>query len=374
MINSSSYRIYHMQIKTGHGAAGNQYNTSNLPQLVLQMAKHNWVNYFIHSAVWLLLYSFPAMIFFVMPGTATHVFFDPLNPVYLLTFMLVVIFAYLNHYWLVPALLTRKSFYLYVLCLFAFITIIIGFQYLAENAFLSAQQPSFQRAGNIFFPEIIYTFFLLIISTFSSVIMHLHSAVNAGKEEMRKMKITALNTQINPHFLFNSLNWIYLLAVEESMETPGAIIQLSDLMRYILKESGSDFIDLKKELAYIKNYLLLQKGRLGDTVSLHYSIPAYKGYCKIAPLIAMSLIENAFKHGVNPNEDSAIRIDIAIVNNRFCLQVINNRVSSPENCITGGDGIKNVQQRLNMLYPSRHELEILEDRKIYSVKLSINML
>src|SRR5438034_10467577 len=107
MINSSPYRIYHMQIKTGNGATGHQYNTSNLPQLVLQMAKYNWINYFIHSAVWMMLYFFPALIFFALPGTVTHVFFDPFNPVYLLSFILVIIFSYLNHYWLVPAFLTR---------------------------------------------------------------------------------------------------------------------------------------------------------------------------------------------------------------------------------------------------------------------------
>ena len=374
MINSSSYRIYHMQIKTSNGTGGNQYYTSNLPQLVLEIAKYNWLNYFIHTAAWTVLYLFPAMLSIAFRIAPTNLFFEPLNLVYLLSFMLVVIFSYLNYYWLVPAFLTRKNLSLYILFVVFFTAMIVGFQYLAEKAFLGVQNNSFELSGNRIWSEISYTFFLLIISTFSSVIMHLHSVIKAGREEIKNLKITALNTQINPHFLFNSLNWIYLLAIEESAETPKAIVQLSGLMRYTLKESGSNFIDLKKELDYIKSYVALQKGRLGNTVSLHCSVPSYKGSCKIAPLIAMTFIENAFKHGVNPDEDSAISIDISIVNNRFCLQVINNVVSSPENTISGGDGIKNVQQRLNMLYPSMHELEILEDWKIYSVKLSIDML
>ena len=188
------------------------------------------------------------------------------------------------------------------------------------------------------------------------------------------MKVSLLNSQVNPHFLFNSLNLIYLLALEQSAATPGAIIQLSGMMRYVLKDADADFIELKRELEHIKSYVLLQQNRLGNTVTINQSIPAYAGTGKIAPLLMMSFIENAFQHGIGPDEDSVIGIHISIANSLLHLQVINNKVLCAGKTASTGIGIYNAQQRLQLLYPNMHELEILENSTIYSVKLSIHIL
>ena len=302
-------------------------------------------------------------------------FFKPGNPVYLLSFSLVVIFSYLHHYWLAPGLFVQKRFAVYFFSVAFFITTIIVLQYLAASTLLPAATGTNLFAGkSVILSGAVYTFILLLVTTLSSVIIRLNEQLNESGQSLKKIKGSLLKTQINPHFLFNSLNWIYFLAVEESDQTPEAIIQLSGLMRHVLKAPDADVIDLRKELGYIKNYLSLQTGRLGDTVSINYSLPFYNGDGKIAPLLLMSFIENAFKHGVNPDEDAAIDIEISVVNDKLTLQVINNIVSPVSAETSEGVGIANAKQRLNILYPSRHRLEILEDNKIYSVKLSIAIL
>src|SRR3982750_3279485 len=93
--------------------------------------------------------------------------------------------------------------------------------------------------------------------------------------QVEKLETNLLNTQINPHFLFNSLNWIYFLSIEGSKETPIAIVQLSGFVRYLLKDANADTVALERELDYIRNYVSLQKGKLGHTVAVHHSIAEY---------------------------------------------------------------------------------------------------
>lgn len=126
------------------------------------------------------------------------------------------------------------------------------------------------------------------------------------------MELTLLKAQINPHFLFNTLNSIYSLALVKSNKTADSIVKLSEIMRYIFRESGGDRVSIDREVRYIENYLSLQQQRFGNTIKLSFDLPEedIQPVHKIEPLILMSFIENAFKHGVNPREDSDIYIKI----------------------------------------------------------------
>lgn len=291
--------------------------------------------------------------------------------VHLLAFFLLISFAYLNYNWLVPELFIKKDYTRYFILTFFFLAPIAGSSLiLSQDAVLPVNSVLTYTS----LPGLQYSLLLFSASVVLPIIIRLQQANAAAKNDISRFKRSLLNTQIKPHFLFNSLNWIYLLSLEKSRQAPDAILQLSGIMRHMVQEAGQDFTDLKKELAYISNYTALQKGRLGHTVPVNCSVPAYKGHGKIAPLLLMSFIENAFKYGVNQEEDSAIYIDVSITDSRLYLQVINNKVSPSEDIFPCGYGLANTKQRLQLLYPNSHQLEILEDKKIYSVKLQIAIL
>jgi LytS/YehU family sensor histidine kinase len=270
-----------------------------------------------------------------------------------------------------PELYIKKEYSRYFILAFLFVAPIAG------SSLIIARVDLLPLSGgpSYFFPAALqYSLLLFFACMVLPVIIRLHQANTRAKNDINKLQLSMLNTQIKPHFLFNSLNWIYLLSLENARQAPDAILQLSGMMRHIVQEADQDFTDLKKELNYISNYTGLQKGRLGHTVPVRCSVPVYRGSGKIAPLLLMSFIENAFKYGVNPEEDSAIDIDVSITGSRLCLQVINNKVSPAENILPCGHGLFNARQRLQLLYPHSHQLEILEDKKIYSVKLIVAIL
>ncbi|MCI5082151.1 MAG: sensor histidine kinase [Saprospiraceae bacterium] len=183
-----------------------------------------------------------------------------------------------------------------------------------------------------------------------------------------------MKAQINPHFLFNTLNGIYSLALEKSDVTANAIAQLSGMMRYITSEAGTDFVPLEKELNYIQNYIELQKIRFGNTVLLDFQIHNQSKNQKIAPLILITFIENAFKYGVNPEEESHILIQITIENAKLEMQIINKKVEiQPAKATATSLGIINTQKRLEYLYPGQYDLSIKEKDHHYHVFLNLNL-
>lgn len=150
--------------------------------------------------------------------------------------------------------------------------------------------------------------------------------------------------------------------------------KLSEMMRYAMKDTQQDFVWLEDEINYVNNYIELQKLRLDRSVKLEYlgmeTIPALQ----IAPMLLVPFIENAFKHGVNSEQKSCIRIEMEIKNKSFRLVVVNNIVSIQKDIAErSGLGIENTRHRLNLLYPSKHLLVIDETEKEFSVSLHINL-
>lgn len=191
------------------------------------------------------------------------------------------------------------------------------------------------------------------------------------QEEKKLTELSYLKLQVNPHFLFNTLNSIYSLALEKSDKTPSAIVKLSELMRYVTTEVSADYVPLSKEVKYISNYIELQKIRLGETATIEFFVEGETDSQMIAPLILIPLIENAFKFGVNPEEWSLIRIHLMIRENQLNLSVYNRKVKPDSNLQTNGTGIKNVRRRLNLIYPDSHELSIQNQESDFSVKLQL---
>lgn len=182
-----------------------------------------------------------------------------------------------------------------------------------------------------------------------------------------------LKNQINPHFLFNSLNSIYALTVKKSDAAPEAIITLSELMRYMLYEADNKFVALNSEIEYINNYIKLQKMRFANSDKINISINGNTDNKKISPLILISFIENAFKFGTD--NDGNIAIDISLEVNDYELYFIckNTKTNTKDTSKKSGIGIKNTKEQLALLYPNKHQLTITESISLFSVELKINI-
>ena len=216
--------------------------------------------------------------------------------------------------------------------------------------------------------------FPFLVIVFFSLMLRMNSRWRQTEREKMAAELSYLKAQINPHFLFNTLNSIYSLAIMKSGETPTAIVKLSGMMRYVLSEAATDFVSLEKEIIYIKNYIDLQKIRFGESISLDFVINGDVTAKRIAPLLLIPFIENAFKHGVNAEEDSVIKIKIEVNENEVFLSVFNKKVTvyiSEEN--RSGLGVENTQNRLEQLYPKRHQLSIYDTDEKYLVELLVRL-
>ena len=198
------------------------------------------------------------------------------------------------------------------------------------------------------------------------------------EKQMTATQLDLLRAQINPHFLFNTLNNIYALALEEdSPKSAGGIARLSYMMRHMLTESREGMVPLEKEWAYIEHYLQLQKLRLPDNgmIDLTYT---FEGECeglRMMPMLLIIIIENACKHGISMHEPSFVHIHARIVGDELYLSVKNSRHSNTTNHLEkhSGIGLKNLRERLNLVYPHSHSLSIHETADQFEVQLSLDL-
>jgi Histidine kinase len=187
-------------------------------------------------------------------------------------------------------------------------------------------------------------------------------------------ELSYLKAQINPHFLFNTLNSIYYLTLQQSEQAPVAVEKLSAIMRYVIDEGNHDRVPLEREVSYLNDYIALQKLRFTDNVRIDLEVQGDMVGKEIAPLIMVSFVENAFKHGISMEVESPIRITLAVSSDHIRFTVRNRKFGSfadapPES----GIGLENTKRRLEIAYPGRHALEILEDEEAYEVTLKLSL-
>ena len=194
--------------------------------------------------------------------------------------------------------------------------------------------------------------------------------------EKLSVELALLKAQVSPHFLFNTLNNIYAVALDErAVSTADNISKLGTLMRYSLHDTQADFIALNKELGYLERYIELQRMRLTENQQLNVALDLKNGETgnlNIAPMILLPFIENAFKYGVSTTHASQINISIRLTGKQLVMEV-ENAVQRTEQSEIGGLGLENVKNRLALIYPNRHKLTCgLNDGK-YSVYLELNL-
>ena len=194
------------------------------------------------------------------------------------------------------------------------------------------------------------------------------------RQEKLESELNYLKAQVHPHFLFNTLNNIYALAErEESRETAEGIARLSGLLRYVLYDCKAERVLVEKEVDFLENVIQLQRLRLADDddIAIAFNINGdYRGR-RIAPLLLMPFVENAFKHGIDLKRSSFIRIDLEVTGDELRFRVANSSFNGQEPGKTPGIGLQNVRRRLELLYPGNHQLEVTERDRIFTVNLQI---
>ena len=195
------------------------------------------------------------------------------------------------------------------------------------------------------------------------------------KNKMLDAETKALKAQINPHFLFNSLNNIYSLSQMKSDKTGDAILQLSEILRFITYESEKDRVSLDEELKQIKNFIQLQFLKDDDQSNIKIEISDAPSHLKIAPMLLLPFIENSFKHSnVEDKVNGWIDISIKIVDDKLMMSLKNSAsLLGGKKDETGGVGMENVKKRLSLIYPEKHKLNIKQDTEKYVVDLELNL-
>lgn len=302
----------------------------------------------------------------------------------LFQYALLTLLFYLNYYYLVPKLYFTKKFVAYFFILFSLLLIFLfmpgdlfsfgnSIRFRPPNHHPSFPPPEQNPVFNRHFRHIFFPFLMLV---FLSLILKIQSRLKESEGKKLTAELLLLKAQINPHFLFNTLNGIYALALERSEKTPSAILRLSGLMRYVTTEATNDWVPLEKELNYIVDYVELQLLRLGETIEVDFSIKNESNGRVIAPLILISFIENAFKHGIGPSGEAKIRIEISADQNELSLKTSNQIFpnSSALEWEKNGLGINNTSERLQRIYAGKHKLEIKDMDQSFQVDLKINLL
>ena len=232
-----------------------------------------------------------------------------------------------------------------------------------------------QHSQNIDIVSLVLFFMIVGLGISVTTIEQWHTTeqkVVIAEAEKVNAELSFLKAQINPHFLFNTLNNIYTLSIMNSQHTSESIMKLSNIMRYVTDDVTKDFVPLSYELNCIRDYIDLQKLRLGKKTTVDFAISGTITNQHIAPLILMSFIENTFKYGISKKEDSTIKIIIEIrqeLTSLYCENKIFNNRNSTERT---GIGIANTRRRLEHLYPNRHQLNITERDGLFCVNLILN--
>ena len=270
---------------------------------------------------------------------------------------------WINHFILIPFFLDTKRYVFYGILL-------IG------TIFIGSYLKGYTEGNSVF-----KSFFFFIYTTAAGMAaFFLRRNIMIRREHDEKeilQKVQQLNylkAQVNPHFLFNSLNSIYALSRQQSPETPNLVMQLSELMRYQLESSKKDIVLLKEEFEFIENYALLEEKRLSKRCAIEFLFEGDLLNLTIAPMLLIPFVENAVKHGAqSTNEQSIIEISVSIKNTTLYFSIANSKPHTYSESKRKGMGLENVKKRLNLLYPNSHSLKIDDMEKIYRVNLSIDL-
>ncbi len=286
---------------------------------------------------------------------------------------------YITNYILIPQLLYKKQ---YVWFAIIFVVMIFCSSIIKMNI-LGRLLNSYQLinwSDNLkksLYDNIIPHFFLVIAGAAIKLMFdygRLQQRMAETAREKAEAELNFLKSQINPHFVFNSLNSVYFLINKENTEARDALHKFSEMLRYQLYEINDDKIPIEKEINYLKDYVDLQQLRKDEKYTVQFNCTSdIKGF-SIEPLLLIPFVENAFKHISHFSDKiNFIKVDMLMVNRTFVFSVINSKEMQQTTEQHGGIGLNNVKRRLELLYPGRHELKINDTGSNFAVQLNLQL-
>lgn len=344
--------------------------------------KTRWGKVLIHTLVWVQLMLLPFLLWNLirregddtggwLPAPIADIDWRIIG----LFFALMISFFYFHAEWLTDRLFLRRKFGLYVLsvvlCWVASVFILRAFIYSGwvgdgiafKNRRMVGMTLSF-----------LICWFASLGHRLTRVWMDSERSLRDMETEKLKTELSFLQGQINPHFLFNTLNTIYTLARRKADQTADAVMQLSNLLRYVL-DTPADTTTVEDEVAHLRDFIALHSLRLTDKTRVVFEVDEKLGSQHIAPMLLLPFVENAFKYGLSSHRESLIQIRLSATEDGLLFEVQNPRFSSsaqPEMPNTG-IGLKNVRRRLELLYPHQHELLIQESNTTYAISLRLRL-
>lgn len=286
----------------------------------------------------------------------------------------------INYYVLIPYLLKKEKYFIYVMVFVVNIIVftqlnIWFFDYFIDFIFTDYYFISYHSNITLL---TIFSVFLIVTTLIKLSIdwFYFNSFENRElkiKNQQIQSQLSSLRSQINPHFLFNSLNVIYALAIENKKETKDAIVQLSDILRYVIYDSNTQRVALKDEITLLKNYIEFQQFRHQHSENISFNCSIDNDDYPIYPMLLLPLVENSFKYGIKGDIDHTfIKIVLNQKQNNFSFEIENNYAESlMEANEHSGLGIENIQKNLELVYPKRHNFKITKTKDTFRVSLKL---
>lgn len=345
----------------------------------MRLTIRNWKPIQIHLLFWML---------FIVLGVVTNVaqhhqgrvtfalfWSDLIDPLTSIGYGRTIIMCYLS-LWIFDSLFTRRFYGLAVIALVGLIAGDVMLRYGIEQMLLGPYFGIWQYPANItvgtYFIETVFFSALGIFLCFLLKIVNDYFRNEAVSQEKVKMELAYLKAQLNPHFLFNTMNNLYGLSLTEPEKTPDVILRLSEMMRYMLYESNETYVPVSQEVIYLNNFIELETLRYPRQIFVDFLVEGDVNGKRIAPLLLIAFVENSFKHGQLQNAKSPVSIRLSISGDSLHFETCNT-ITTCQRDHTGGVGLKNVQRRLALLYPGHHKMSIFQEMNTFKAILSIQL-
>jgi hypothetical protein len=341
----------------------------------MEMTLHRKREVLIHTAFWAVYLSF-IINHISSYQTGPHILWGRVLLASLISISYLIALSYVNYFYLIPVFLLKKRIGFFMIGLALAFTALTALRVGAETLAFgrSWELQSTARTQLIIQSTISDLFIVAFIGLlrFAAGWLELDSRRRQLETEKLNAEVKFLKAQVNPHFLFNTLNNLYYLSTIKSDTAPLVVSKLSEVMRYMIYDSNHETIELSKEIEYMQHYIGLERLRVREGVPLEFEVTG-RTDIPISPLILITFLENAFKHGVSNGGDQCwVKAQLAVNENRLVYRIANSKVKAVAYPAEGeGIGLKNVKRRLELCYPGRHRLEIDDRQDSYAITLSI---
>lgn len=325
-----------------------------------------------HIASWAVVFIMPALIF-ISEGNQR---FEEALYRSLASLPFLMLLFYLCYFWLIDKLWFKKRYLFFVLVVVGLIFCVSYSKYELFSYFALHKSKHKMPPFHAF----VYFDFLsnLLPVVFAMAIRYAQRnfSLEIAQKEVQAQKLqadlTQLRYQLQPHFFFNALNNIYSLIAFDPQKAQQSVHSLSKLMRHFMQNNDQKQISLAEEVDFLQQYISLMQLRLTDKTTVQVDFPKQVPQLTIAPLLFISLVENAFKHGVSATTTTTLSFSLRVEGDTIIFRSENTKIPTQESLYSSGIGIDNLKKRLTLLYPERHQYTIEEKEGKYMAQLTIN--